>query len=217
MTKPISVLIVDDHAIVRDGIRALLEQTADITVAGEAADGSQALTMVHALKPAVVLMDITMPQMGGIETTRRIRRESPQTRVLALTQHDDKEHVISAIEAGAFGFISKTAASSELLTGIRSVSRGDSYISPLVARFIIEDYQLGGPKRGQDPCQELTDREHDVLKLAAEGYTTPEIAGMLFISPKTVEGHRTKLAAKLGLRNRVELIRYALRKGIISL
>jgi len=216
MTKPITVLIVDDHAIVRDGINALLDLAGDISVAGEAANGSEALVQAHKLRPDVVVMDISMPILGGIEATRRLRRELPQIKVLALTQHDDKEHVISAIEAGAFGFISKTAASEELLTGIRAVHRGDSYISPLVARFLIEDYQHGEVPRRHDALEQLTDRERDVLKLIAEGYTGREIAEILIISPKTVEGHRTRITAKLGLRSRVEIVKFALRRGIIT-
>jgi two-component system, NarL family, response regulator NreC len=216
MTKPITVLIVDDHAIVRDGINALLDLAGDISVAGEAANGSEALLQARKLRPDVVVMDISMPVLGGIEATRRLRRELPQIKVLALTQHDDKEHVISAIEAGAFGFISKTAASAELLTGIRAVHRGDSYISPLVARFLIEDYQHGDVPRRHDTLEQLTDRERDVLKLIAEGYTGREIAEILIVSPKTVEGHRTRITAKLGLRSRVEIVKFALRRGIIT-
>ncbi len=212
------VLVVDDHTVVRDGVCALLALAADIEVAGEAANGSEALKMVRELKPDVVLMDMAMPIMDGLEATRRMRREFPGTRVLVLTQYDDKEYVLPVIEAGASGFISKVAASSELVQGIRSVCRGDSYLSPSVARLLVEDYQNAASGRvSHDPYEQLTDRERDVLKLLAEGYTTQEIAGMLVISPKTVEGHKTNLMAKLGIRNRIDLVKYALRKGIISI
>ena len=212
----IRVLVVDDHTIVRDGIRALLTLTGDIEVVGEASNGSEALKMVKELEPDVVLMDIAMPIMDGLEATRRIHKEFPRTRVLVLTQYDDKEYVFPVIEAGASGFISKVAASSELASGIRSVSQGDSYLSPPVAKLLVEDYQRGGGRTIHDPYDQLTDRERDVLKLAAEGHTTQKIAEMLVVTPKTVEGHKTNLMAKLGIHNRTELVKYAVRRGIIT-
>ena len=215
--QKIRVLVVDDHTIVRDGICALLALVGDIEVVGEAANGSDALKLVEQLKPDVVLMDMAMPIMGGLEATRRISREFPRTRVLVLTQYDDKEYVFPVIEAGASGFISKAAASSELASGIRSIYQGDSYLSPSVARLLIEDYQRGGRLVGCDPYDELTDRERDILKLVAEGHSTQDIASMLAISLKTVEGHRTSLMAKLSIHNRIELVKYALRKGIITI
>lgn len=209
----IRVLVVDDHTIVRDGICALLALVRDMEVIGEASNGSEALKMVKNLEPDVVLMDIAMPDMSGLEATRRICKEFPKTKVIALTQHDDKEFVFPIIEAGASGFISKVAASSDLTSGIRSVFQGDSYLSPTVARVLVEDYQHKGSR---DPYSQLTARERDVLQLVAEGHTTQEIADALVISPKTVEGHKTSLMAKLGIHNRTDLIKYALRKGIIS-
>jgi two-component system response regulator NreC len=216
--QKIRVLVVDDHTLVRDGVCALLALTGDIELVGEAANGSEALQIVKELEPDVVLMDIAMPIMGGLEATRRIHKEFPRTRVLVLTQYDDKEYVFPVIEAGASGFISKVAASSELASGIRSVYQGDSYLSPSVAKLLVEDYQhrLNGRVR-HDPYEHLTNRERDVLKLVAEGYTTQEIADRLVVSPKTVEGHRTNLMAKLGIHNRTELVKYALRKGIITI
>jgi DNA-binding NarL/FixJ family response regulator len=215
--QKIRVLVVDDHTIVRDGICALLGLAGDMEVVGEAANGREALEMVRKLMPDVVLMDMAMPVMGGLEATRRIHKEFPKVKVLALTQYDDKAYVFPVIEAGASGFISKTAASSELASGIRSVHRGDSFLSPSVARFLVEDYQqVASMKGGQDPYEQLTDREREVLKLAAEGYTTQEIADMLVLSPKTVEGHKTNLMSKLDIHNRTELVKYALRKGIIT-
>jgi len=216
-TPKIRVLVVDDHTIVRDGICALLALAGDIEVIGEAGNGSDALRMVKELEPDVVLMDIAMPIMGGLEATRRIRKEFTRTRVLVLTQYDDKEYVFPVIEAGASGFISKAAASAELATGIRSVYSGDSYLSPSIAKLLIEDYQHSGARATHDPYERLTERERDVLKLVVEGYTTQEIANMLVVSPKTVEGHKTNLMAKLGIRNRIELVKYALRKGIITI
>ena len=215
--QKIKVLVVDDHTIVRDGICTLLALAGDIEVVGEAANGSEALKMVKELEPNVVLMDIAMPIMDGLEATRRICKEFPRTRVLVLTQYDDKEYVFSVIEAGACGFISKAAASSELTAGIRAVYHGDSYLSPLATRFLVENYQHGDGRVSHDPYKQLTGRERDVLKLVTEGYTTQKIADMLGVSPKTVEGHRTNLMDKLGIHNRTELVKYALRKGIISI
>jgi DNA-binding NarL/FixJ family response regulator len=214
----IRVLVVDDHTIVRDGICALLALTGDIEVIGEATNGSEALKMVKEFNPDVVIMDIAMPIMGGLEATRRINKEFPRTKILVLTQHDDKEYVFPVIESGASGFISKAAASSELVSGIRAVYRGDSYLSPAVAKLLVVNYQrTAGKQTGQDLYDQLTERERDVLKLLVEGYSTKEIADTLIITPKTVEGHKTNLMAKLGIHNRIELVKYALRKGIITI
>ncbi|OIP26054.1 MAG: DNA-binding response regulator [Chloroflexi bacterium CG_4_9_14_3_um_filter_45_9] len=215
--QKIRVLVVDDHTIVREGICALLGLAGDMEVVGEAANGREALDMVTKFMPDVVLMDIAMPIMGGLEATRRICKEFPGIKVLALTQYDDREYVFPAIEAGARGFVSKRAASSELVSGIRSVHRGDSFLSPSVARLLVEDYQQGASiRKSHDPYEELTDREREILKLLAEGYTTQEIADMLVISPKTVDAHKTSLMAKLDIHNRIDLVKYALRKGIVT-
>ncbi len=213
----IRVLVVDDHTIVRDGICALLRLAGDMEVVGEAANGREALEMVKKLMPDVMLIDIAMPNMNGLEATRHIRKEFPRVRVLVLTQYDDKEHVFWAIEAGANGFISKTAASSDLAHGIRSVHRGDSFLSPSAAKFLVEDYQTeANLRKEQDPYKQLSDREREILKLLAEGCTTREIADMLVISVKTVEGHKTNLMSKLDIHNRTDLVKYALRKGVIT-
>ncbi len=215
--QKIRVLVVDDHTIVRDGVCALLALAGDIEVIGEAANGREALDMVSQLAPSIVLMDIAMPILGGLEATRRICREYPGTRVLVLTQYDDKEYVFPLIEAGASGFVSKTAASSDLAQAIRSISQGESYLSPSVAKLMIESYQHGEVKWAKsDPYEKLTDRERDVLKLVTEGYTTQEVANLLVISPKTVEGHKSSFMAKLDIHNRVDLVKYALRKGLID-
>jgi two-component system response regulator NreC len=214
----IKVLVVDDHTIVRHGIYALLGLMSDIELVGEAVNGREALEKVKKLMPNIVLMDIAMPLMDGLEATRRICREFPKTKVIALTQYDDREFVFSVIEAGARGFISKTAASSELASAIRSVYRGDSYLSPSVARVFVEGYQEGiGRVKDQDPYKQLTNREREILKLLAEGHTTQEIATMLILSPKTVDRHKTNLMAKLAIHSRADLIKYALRKGIITI
>jgi len=214
----IRVLVVDDHTIVRDGICSLLGLTPDIEVIGEAANGKEALEVLRKLTPDVVLMDLAMPVMGGLEATRRIAKEFPRIKVLALTQYDDREYAFPIIEAGACGFISKTAASSELASGIRCVYHGDSFLSPSVAKFLVENYRQGASTvRSHDPYEQLTDREREILKLLAEGHGTREIANMLTVSPKTVEGHKTSLMAKLDIHSRTDLVKYALRKGIITI
>ena len=216
--QKIKVLVVDDHTIVRDGICALLALSGDIEVVGEATNGNEALNKVRKLSPDVVVMDIAMPIMGGLEATRRINKEFPGIKVLVLTQYDDKEYFFPVIESGASGYISKAAASSELIAGIRSVFRGDSYLSPSVTKLLVEKYKnTSGELVSQDPYNQLTEREREILKLLAEGRSTQEIAKMLVITPKTVEGHKTNLMAKLGVHNRVELVKYALRKGIINI
>jgi len=216
--RKIRVLVVDDHTIVREGVCALLGLSSEMDVVGEASNGVEALEMVRKSKPDVVLMDIAMPVMDGLEATRRLAKEFPETKVLALTQYDDREYVFQIIEAGARGFISKTVASSDLVMGVRAVSRGDSFLSPTVAKFLVEDFQREAVgRRSLDPFEQLTDREREILRLLAEGYTTPEIAKVLVISPKTVEGHKTRLMGKLDLHNRVELVKYAVRKGIITI
>ena len=215
--REIKILIVDDHAIVRDGICSLLALAGDMEVIGEAANGREGLEKVGKLLPDVVLMDIAMPIMGGLEAIRRIRKEFSGIRILVLTQYDDKDHVFPAIQAGANGFVSKTAASSELASGIRAVSAGESYLSPSIAKLFVEDYQrVALTEDMNDPYEQLTDREREMLKLVVEGYKTRQIAEILNITPKTVEGHKTSLMKKLGIHNNLELVKYALRQGIIS-
>jgi len=209
----IRVLIVDDHAILRDGIRALLSVYEDIEVVGEAAEGREAIDKVHQLSPDVVLMDIAMPLMDGLEATRRIHKENPQARVLILTQHDNKEYILSSVKAGAAGCVPKRAVASELLSAIRVVHQGDSFLYPSIARVLIGDYLQ---RAEQDPYDSLTNREREVLKLVAEGRTSREIADLLCVSVKTVLGHRTKIMEKLDIHNRTELIKYAIRKGLIT-
>lgn len=214
----IRVLVVDDHTIVRDGICSLLALAGDMEVVGEASNGREALEQIGKLRPDVVLMDISMPIMGGLEAIRRMRKEFPEAKALVLTQYGDKEHVFPAVEAGAGGFISKTAASSELASGIRAVFAGESYLSPSVAKLFIEDYQqLALTKERNDPYDHLTDREREMLKLIVEGYTTQQIAEMLTITPKTVEGHKTSLMNKLGVHSKLDLLKFALRRGIVNL
>ncbi len=216
--KKIRVLIVDDHTLVREGIRAMLGLISDIEVVGEAANGREALAMIKQLSPDVVLMDLAMPVMGGLEATRMARKKFPEVKVLALTQYDDSEYVIPLIEAGAKGFVTKMAAFSELSTAIQSVYQGQSYLSPSAAAALVEERQS---KIGVDPDTDryhlLSDREREILKLIVEGHTAREIAEMLVVSHKTVEWHKASMMKKLNLRNRTDLIKYAIRRAIISL
>ena len=216
--KKIRVLIADNHTLVRDGIRSLLALVADVEVIGEAANGKEALEKTGKLAPDVVLMDLAMPIMGGLEATRRIHREFPRTKVLALTQYDDSEYVIPVIEAGARGFVSKMAAFSELASAIQAVYRGDSFLSPSAAATLVEEYQQKPTSEGgKDLYQQLTDREREVLKLVVEGHTAQEIADMLVVSPKTVEWYKASLMNKLKIHNRTDLIKFAIRKRVITL
>jgi len=215
--RKINVLIVDDHAIVRDGICSLLALAGDMEVVGEAANGREGLEKARQLLPDVILMDMAMPIMGGLEAIRRIRKEFSEIKILILTQYDDKDHVFPVIQAGANGFISKTAASSELISGIRAIFAGESYLSPSIAKLFVEDYQRVALKEDiKNHYEQLTDREREILKLVVEGYKTQQIAEMLTITPKTVEGHKTSLMNKLGIHNTIELVKYALRRGIIT-
>jgi two-component system response regulator NreC len=216
--KKIRVLIVDDHTLVRDGIRALLALAADIEVVGEASNGKEALEKIKQLLPHVVLMDLAMPVMGGLEATRRIRKEFPEAKVLALTQYDDSDYVIPVIEAGARGFVTKMAAFSELASAIQAIYQGDSFLSPSAASAIIEECQQKiAAEGGKDPYEQLTDREREVLKLVVEGHTAREIADMLVVSPKTVEWYKTSLMNKLNIHNKTDLIKFAIRKSLITL
>jgi len=213
----IRVLVVDDHAILRDGISALLALQEDIEVVGEAAEGREAIEKARQLAPDVVIMDIAMPLMDGLEATRTIRKENPKTRVLILTQYDNKEYVSSSLKVGASGCVPKRAVAAELVSAIRSVHRGDSYLHPSVAKTLIEDYlQRVESADGRDAYDRLTSREREVLKLVAEGRTNREIGDLLCISVKTVLGHRTNVMEKLDIHNRTELIKYAIRKGLIE-
>ena len=211
----IRILIVDDHAIMRDGIRALLGLHDDFEIVGEASEGKEALEKVLQLLPDVVVMDIAMPGMDGLEATRRIKAKSPKVKTLILTQYDNREYIISCIKAGAAGYVPKRALGSELVSAIHAIHQGDSFLYPSAATALIQDYLQ--QSEGGEPYDRLTGREREVFKLVAEGHTSREIADMLFVSLKTVLGHRAKIMEKLNLHNRTELIKYAMRKGLVSI
>jgi two-component system response regulator NreC len=214
------VLLVDDHAVLRDGLRLFLSTQPDIEVAGEAADGSEALAKIEALRPDVVLMDVAMPRLNGIEATLRIRRQWPGCRVLVLTQHNRKEYVQRLLQAGACGYVLKKAGGAEVATAIRAVRDGHVYLGAEVADLVVEDYveQLGRrDEPGQGVYGVLTDREREVLVLVVEGRSTREIAEVLSVSTKTVDAHRAAIARKLGLHSQADLVKYAIREGLIEL
>jgi DNA-binding NarL/FixJ family response regulator len=215
--KKIRVLLADDHRILRDGIRALLEDEDDMEVVGEAEDGREAVEMAQELAPDVVLMDVAMPLLNGVEATQRIRQAAEQVQVLVLTMHENEEYVRRLLAAGAGGYVLKDAAARELVAAIRAVHAGEAVLSPAVTRLVLEDYLRFAdiPRDPERNC--LTGREREVLQLIAEGYTNKEMAEILTISIKTVESHRHNLMRKLDLHNRGELIKYAIQKKIIEL
>jgi len=195
----------------------MLTLVSNVEVIGEATNGKEAVEKTKQLAPDVILMDLAMPIMSGLDAIRRIRREFPGTKVLALTQYDDSEYVVPVIEAGARGFVTKMAAFSELATAIQAVYNGDSFLSPSAAAALVEECQQKTTAEGErDPYQLLTDRERETLKLVVEGYTTREIADMLVVSPKTVEWYKTRLMKKLNINNRTDLIKFAIRKRLIT-
>lgn len=214
MTK-IRILLADDHAVLRAGIRALLDLQPDIEVIGEAGDGSQAVARTRALKPDIVLMDIGMPGLDGMAATRQIKEAYPQARVLVLTQHENREYILPALKIGASGYVLKRAEGDELLTAIRAVHAGGTFLDPAIAGVIAEDARRD-PKTPPDPFDALTEREREVLILLAQGNTYQQIATTLFISPKTVDFHRANILCKLGLTSRVDLTKYALQRGLID-
>jgi DNA-binding NarL/FixJ family response regulator len=211
----IRVVIADDHAILREGVRALLRLSDDIEVAGEAADGQQAVEACRTLDPDVVLMDINMPGLGGLEATLEIRRDCPRTKILVLTQYADREYVGRFLKAGVSGYVLKKAAGSELAAAIRAVHRGGLVLDPDVAREVVTEPRGAAAGDATDPYETLTDREKQVLRLVAEGKTNKEIADVLGISVKTAMSHREHVMQKLDLHSRTDLIRFALRRGVI--
>jgi two-component system response regulator NreC len=215
--KPICILLADDHRILREGIRALIEDQEDMQVVGEAEDGQATLKMVSQLNPDVVVMDIAMPLLNGLEATRQIRRDFPQVKVLILTMHENEEYIRQVLAAGALGYVLKDAAARDLLGAIRTVYQGEAVLSPAITRLVIEDYLRWGDIRPEDTTNGLTAREREVLQLIAEGYTNKEIAEILSLSVKTIQSHRTNLMNKLDLHDRGELIKYAIQKKIIDI
>ena len=212
----IQVLIVDDHDLVREGIRALLEQDASFEVVGETGDGQEAIRLAGRLRPNVVLMDVNLPGgMGGLEATETIVADCPEVKVLILTQYENREYVKRAIRIGAHGYLLKRSVSAQLKEAIKTVARGERYLHPLAAGELV-DLVTTGKSLDEDDYERLTPREKQVFKLLAEGKTSRDISKYLNISLKTAMTHRTNIMAKLNMHSRTELIRYAIRKAIIS-
>ncbi len=216
--SPIKVLLAEDHTIVRKGIRALLDGVTEIEVVGEAEDGREAVEKVGQLQPDVVLMDNTMPILNGLEATHQIKKQFPKTKVLILTMHTDEEYIFQFLQAGASGYLIKKTAPKELVSAIKAVYRGDSFLSPSISKKVIDEY-LRHVEQASKPNSytQLTDREREVLQLIVEGFSNKEIAEQLHLSVKTVGNHRLNLMEKLDLHNVSDLTKYAIRKGIISL
>jgi two-component system, NarL family, response regulator NreC len=205
---PIRILIADDHAIFRSGLRELLRADSDLEVVGEAGDGAETLRLAAALSPDLVLLDITMPEGGGIATARRLKEENPELAVVFLTMHEDESLLSEALRAGAAGYVIKRAEAFELLQAIQAASRGDIYVHPAMTRALLRQPVTTQHRRGT-PAPALTPRELDVLRLLVRGNTNRQIADLLGLSPRTIESHRANLMAKLGLTSRVELVDYA--------
>lgn len=216
MTTRIRVLIADDHALMREGVRALLALADDIEVVGEAADGGEAIAECRRLDPDVVLMDVAMPGLGGLEATLEIRKEHPRTKVLVLTQYEDREYIRRFLGAGVAGYVLKRASASDLTSAIRSVHQGGLVLDPKIAREVVDATRRSSATVAPDPYETLTDREKQVLKLIAEGRSNKEAAQLLGISVKTAMSHREHVMEKLGLHTRTDLIKFALRKGVIT-
>lgn len=215
----IRVLLADDHTIVRQGVRMCLEAMGDIAVVAEAGDGQEAVLLAAQLRPDVAVVDLTMPRLNGVEAIRQIRRDVPDTEVVVLSVHDSEAYVVQALRAGAAGYVLKRNAATELAAAIRAAHEGQAYLHPAIARRVIDDY-LSRIHASEDavsePHERLTPREREVLQLAAEGHSTRAIAGLLCLSTKTVEHHRASLMTKLGIHGQTELVKYAIRAGLVE-
>ena len=216
--KKVRLLVADDHKIFRQGIKKLLEEEPDLQVVGEAADGREAVKRATELKPDVILMDIAMANLNGLEATKQIKKVLPDVKVIMLTMHKNEEYVLHSFQVGASGFILKEGAVEELVSAIRSIHQNKSFLSPSISKTLIDAY-LRKMETGktETPFDLLTDREREVLQLIAEGYTNREVAKTLFISVKTVEAHRAHIMQKLNIHEIARLVKYAIQKGLVDL
>jgi DNA-binding NarL/FixJ family response regulator len=211
---PVSVMLADDHAVVRDGLRALLEAGNDLQVVGVAGNGREAVAEALRLRPDIVIMDIAMPELDGVEATRRIVERSPETRVLILSMYLSAEHIYRALQAGAQGYVLKESAGEEVVDAIRALRAGKRYLSHRITETVIDDYLREGTN--VSPLDSLSLRERDVLQLVVEGRTNAAIAQALSLSPKTVETYRARIMKKLKVKDTVELVKFSMRHGLIS-
>jgi two-component system, NarL family, response regulator NreC len=213
----IHILLADDHTILRAGLKMMLNAQPDMEVVGEAQDGRQAVHEAQRLHPDIILMDITMPDMNGIEATRQVKKQLPDVKVLILTMHENEEYVFQALRAGASGYMLKEAAHTDLINALHVIQSGNFYLSPTAQSVMVGDY-LQRVRAGEekDSYSSLTEREREILKLVAEGFTNNQIAERLVISPKTVDTHRTHIMDKLNLHSRAELVKYAMRRGLLE-
>jgi DNA-binding NarL/FixJ family response regulator len=211
-----TLLLADDHALVRQGLRMLLEAEPDLHVAGEAGDGSEALRLAGQLRPDILVVDVMMPGLSGLEVARQSCRRWPQTKVIVLSMYDTESYVVEALQAGASAYVLKQATSSDLVRAVRRVLEGGLYLSPPLDERAIQAYSHNARATRADPYESLTGREREVFQLAAEGLSNPQIAAKLSLSPRTVEMHRANLMKKLGLKSQSELIRYALKRGSLT-
>ncbi len=218
MSEKIRIVLVDDHAVLRAGLTALLNAEADMTVVGEAGDGAASLPVVADRQPDVVLLDINMPNMGGLEALGELRKVAPKSRVLILTMHDDQTYLRQALAQGAAGYVLKQAADTELLTAIRTVYHGGAFLHPSHAQALLSPNPIAasGPSSTSDDISILSERELEVLKLIALGHANKEIAEMLYLSVKTVETYKTRIMEKLNLTSRAALVRFALKHGLLT-
>jgi two-component system response regulator NreC len=218
MSEPIRVILADDHTLLRKGLRALLSQEPDIEVVAEAADGAEAVRACERLKPDVVVMDISMPGVDGLQATAQIHERGLETRVLVLTMHNEEDYLLKVLEAGGAGYVLKQSADTELVHAIRAVYRGEAFLYPSGVRMLLQSYLKGGtqPSAEAEPRPALSEREQEVLRLTAEGFSNQEIGQRLYISPKTVDTYRQRIMEKLGLHHRSELVRYALNRGLLK-
>jgi len=213
----ISVLLADDHKIMRAGLRSLLEKTANVSVVAEADDGRQAVKLATQLRPDLVIMDISMPKLNGVEATRQIMTTLPNTKIIALSMHSDKRFLVEMFQAGAVGYLLKDCAAKELEQAIKTVTNRQCYLSPEIAGVLLEDYMDRFQSKPADAASALTSREREVLQLIAEGWSTKNIAEHLYISIKTAESHRRKIMKKLDLHTVADLTKYAIKEGLTSL
>lgn len=216
MADNIKVLLVDDHAVLRAGLTALLDAEADLQVVGEASNGEDAIELARTLRPDVVIMDLSMPGLGGLEATRRISALELGVKILVLTAHAEEEYLFPVLDAGGSGYVTKTRADDDLINAIREVARGEVFLYAPATKLLLQRYQERNDESEAGQLQQLSQREREVLALTAEGFSSSEIGERLFISPKTVDTYRSRITQKLGLKHRSEVVRFALQTGLLQ-